>query len=205
MEVAPRSRLRRLHSISGVVPVGAFLAFHLYVNASASRGADAYNALARRLQGLPLAVLLEIFVIALPIFFHGIYGLFVTATEPPEAGRPGHARWTLSIFQRVTGILLFAFILFHLWTARLVQVRDHESLDLFRLMQAVLSSPWMHAAYVAGLLGATAHLSVGLFTFTDAWGLARGPRSRIAVAVAAAGVFVLLSWLGLRCLSAFRL
>ena len=205
MEVARRSLFRRLHSISGVVPVGAFLGFHLYVNASASQSADAYNAMARRLQGLPLVVLLEVFVIALPIFFHGIYGLFVTATEPPGAGRPGRARRTLAIFQRATGVLLFGFILFHLWTARLVQVRDHESLDLFRLMQAVLSSPWMHAAYVAGLLGATAHLSVGLFTFTDAWGLARGLRSRRLVAVVAVVVFAILSGLGLRCLAAFRL
>ena len=205
MEAARRSRLRRLHSISGVVPVGAFLAFHLYVNAQASRGADAYNAMAVRLQALPLAVLLEIFVIALPIFFHGIYGLFVTATEPPGDELPGRTRRALSIFQRATGVLLFGFILFHLWTARLVQVRDHESLDLFRLMQAVLSNPWTHAAYVAGLLGSTAHLSVGLFTFSDAWGLARSPRARVVVAVAAAFVFAVLTGFGLRSIAAFRL
>ena len=127
-----------------------FLAFHLFVNAQAARGADAYNAMAAKLQALPLAVALEILVIALPIFFHGIYGLFVTATEAPGEGRPGRGRRALSVFQRATGVLLFAFVLFHLWTARLVQVRDHESLDLFRLMQAVLSSPWMRAVYVAG-------------------------------------------------------
>jgi succinate dehydrogenase / fumarate reductase cytochrome b subunit len=205
MEVARHSLFRRLHSITGVVPVGAFLGFHLYVNASASRGADVYNAMARRLQGLPLVVLLEVLVVVLPIFFHGIYGLFLTATEPPGAGRPGRDRRTLAIFQRVTGVLLFGFILLHLWTARLVQVRDHESVDLFRLMQAVLSSPWMHAAYVAGLLGATAHLSVGIFTFTDAWGLARSPRSRRLVAAVAVVVFAILSSLGLRSLASFRL
>jgi succinate dehydrogenase / fumarate reductase cytochrome b subunit len=205
LEAARRSRLRRLHSIAGIVPVGAFLAFHLFVNAQAARGADAYNAIAARLQALPLAVGLEIFVIALPIFFHGIYGLFVTATEPPGDGRPGRGRRALSIFQRVTGVLLFGFILFHLWTARLVQVHDHQSLDLFRLMQAVLSSQWMHAAYVAGLLGATAHLSAGLFTFADAWSLARGRGARIAVAVTAALVFIALTGLGLRSIAAFRL
>lgn len=205
MEVSRHSLFRRLHSISGVVPVGAFLGFHLYVNASASQGADAYNAMARRLQGLPLAVLLELFVIALPIFFHGIYGLFLAATEPPAAGSPGRTRQLLAIFQRVTGGLLFGFILFHLWTARLVQLRDHASLDLFRMMQAVLSSPWMHAAYVVGLLGATAHLSVGLFTFADCWGLARGRRARITVAVTVASVFAILSSLGLHSIAAFRL
>lgn len=205
MEAARRSRLRRLHSISGVVPVGGFVAFHLYLNAQAARGADAYNAMAARLQALPLAVALEIFVIALPIFFHGVYGLFVTATARPGDGRPGGGRRALSIFQRATGILLFGFVLLHLWTARLVQVRDHESLDLFRLMQAVLASPWLHAGYVAGLLGATAHLSVGLFTFADAWGLLRGRGVRIAIAAAAALVFAVLTGLGLSSLAAFRL
>ncbi len=203
MEAARRSRLRRLHSIAGIVPVGAFLAFHLFVNAQAARGADAYNAMAARLQALPLAVVLEVFVIALPIFFHGISGLYVTATEPLEDG--GRGRRLLSLFQRTTGILLFGFVLFHLWTARLVQVHDHQSLDLFRLMQAVLSSPWMHAAYVAGLLGATAHLSAGLYTFADAWGLVPGPRGRALVALAAAASFAVLTGLGLRALAAFRL
>jgi succinate dehydrogenase / fumarate reductase cytochrome b subunit len=204
VEAARRSRLRRLHSISGVVPVGAFLAFHLFVNAQAARGADAYDAMAERLQALPLAVVLEVFVIALPIFFHGIYGLFVTATEPPADGRPGRQRRMVSLFQRATGVLLFGFILFHLWTARLVQVHDHRSLDLFRLMQTVLSSPWMHAAYVAGLVGATAHLSAGLYTFAEAWGLAPGPRSRALVALAAAASFAALTGFGLRSLAAFR-
>ena len=205
MEAARRSRLRRLHSIAGVVPVGGFLAFHLFVNAQAARGADAYNAMAAKLQALPLAVGLEIFVIAVPIFFHGIYGLFVTATEPPGHGRPGRGRRALAIFQRATGVLLFAFVLFHLWTARLVQVRGHESLDLFRLMQAVLSSPWMHAVYVAGLIGATAHLSAGLYTFADAWGLARRRGVRIGVAAAATLIFAVLMGLGLASLAAFRL
>ena len=205
MGAARRSRLRRLHSVAGIVPVGGFLAFHLFVNAQAARGADAYNAMAAKLQALPLAVALEIFVIALPIFFHGIYGLFVTATEAPGDGRPDRGRRAVSLFQRATGVLLFAFVLFHLWTARLVQVRDHESLDLFRLMQTVLSSPWMHAAYVAGLIGATAHLSVGLYTFADAWGLARRRAARIGVATAAALVFAALAGLGLTSLDAFRL
>ena len=205
MEAARRSRLRRLHSIAGIVPVGGFLAFHLFVNAQAARGADAYNAMSAKLQALPLTVALEILVIALPIFFHGISGLFVTATEPPAEGRPGRGRRALSIFQRATGVLLFAFVLFHLWTARLVQVRDHESLDLFRLMQAVLSSRWMHATYVAGLIGATAHLSVGLYTFADAWGLARRRAVRFGVAASAALVFAVLTGLGLASLAAFRL
>ena len=34
---------RRLHSLSGIIPVGAFLLFHIFENLSALRGPEAYN------------------------------------------------------------------------------------------------------------------------------------------------------------------
>ncbi len=205
MAEAPRTLARRLHSVSGIVPVGVFLALHLYTNTAARRGADAYNALARRLQEVPLLLAVEVFLIAAPLFFHGIYGLVLIAGEPPAAGRPASPRRALSVAQRTTGIVLFGFVLLHLWTARLVQIRDHESLDLFRLMQAVLANPWWRAAYFGGVLAATFHLSAGLWTFAETWGIAATPRARRLAAVASAAAFVALSAMGLASLSAFRL
>ena len=198
------SLARRLHSIFGVIPVGAFLIFHLATNAMALRGADAYNAMTRRLQGLPLVLIVEILVIAVPLFFHGIYGLFRIASDIPVSDR-SPARRALTLIQQVTGVALFAFVLFHLWTARLVQIHDHESLDLFRLMQASLANPWIRAAYVLGILSATFHLSAGLFTFAETWGLLSTPRLRRAAGYASAALFLGLSVLGLSTLSAFRL
>ncbi|HEV7519389.1 MAG TPA: succinate dehydrogenase, partial [Thermoanaerobaculia bacterium] len=74
---------RRLHSLSGIVPIGGFLAFHLFENYQATRGADAYNEMTRKLQTLPFAVAAEILIIAVPLIFHGVYGLFVTGTASP--------------------------------------------------------------------------------------------------------------------------
>lgn len=199
---ATRSRSRRLHSLTGVVPVGVFLVFHLGTNAWALRGAEAYNAMARRLQGLPFVVAVEILLIAAPLVFHGIYGLFlISSDEPAYAGR----RRLLSRAQRVTGVVLFGFVLFHLWTSRLVQIHDHESLDLFRLMQSALASPWIRALYGAGILSAAFHLSAGLWTFADTWGIATTPRARRAAAAGSAVLFMGLSTLGLATLAAFRL
>jgi len=205
MEDARRSWPRRLHAISGIVPVGAFLAFHLYTNTAAAGGAEAYNAAARRLQQFPLAAFIEIALIAAPIFFHAVYGLYIAATEAPGAPRPTPGRRAISIGQRVTGVIVFAFILFHLWTSRLVQIREHESLDLFRLMQAALASPWIRGFYVVGILCATAHVSAGLWSYSQTWGRAESPRARGTVAVVAAAVFLLLTVMGLRSLEAFRL
>src|SRR5580693_4909937 len=105
--------LRRLHSLSGIVPIGGFLAFHLYENYHAMLGAEAYNEMTRTLQRLPLAVAAEIFIIAVPILFHGIYGLFVTATSKPNVYLNSHVRNWMYFLQRVTGVIVFAFILFH--------------------------------------------------------------------------------------------
>ena len=200
-----RSWFRRLHSISGVVPLAAFVAFHLYVNSWAAQGAEAYNAAVRRLQQLPLLGLVEIACLLLPLAFHGVAGLFVIATVPVAAEHPTRGGRALAGLQRVTGVLLFGFILFHLWTARLVQLEDHESLDLFRLMQSALASPWIRALYVGGILAATSHLGAGLYAFARTWNLARTPRARAAVAIFAAAAFVALSILGIRAIAAFDL
>ncbi len=197
--------LRRLHSLSGIVPLGGFLAFHLYENYAATEGADAYNAMTRRLQTIPFAVAMEIAVIAVPLFFHGIYGLFITGTAKPNVFSNPHVRNAMYFLQRATGIVLFAFILFHYWTTRLVQLQDHESLDLFRQVQAAVGNPWIYAFYLAGILSATFHLSNGLWSFAIVWGLTVGPRAQRRMMYVSVLVFVALSVLGVRSIRAFRL
>jgi len=181
--------------------------FHLAVNASAMRGAEAYDRTVHRLQQLPLVVALEFAFVLAPMAYHALFGLFLAATRP--AGDPGSppARRRLAIFQRVTGIPLFAYVLFHLWTTRLVQVaqHDHESVDLFHWMQALYATPWIRAAYILGLLCATAHFSVGLRLSAEDWGLARTPAAKMVAGAVSAAVFVSLAVLGLRSLAAFRL
>lgn len=197
--------LRRLHSLSGVVPIGGYLAFHLYENYQATRGAEAYNAMVRTLQEMPFALALEIGVIALPLFFHGVYGLFVTGTARPNVVSSKYARNWMYFLQRVTGIILFAFVIFHLWTTRFVSLRDHESLDLFRLMQSSVENPWVYAFYVLGILSATFHLANGIWSFSIVWGLTVGPRAQRRMMWISAAVFVLLSFIGIRSIQAFRI
>jgi succinate dehydrogenase / fumarate reductase cytochrome b subunit len=197
--------LRRLHSLSGIVPVGGFLAFHLYENYTATKGADAYNRMTRTLQELPFAVPMEILIIAVPLFFHGIYGLFITSTAKPNVISNAYVRNGMYFFQRVTGVIVFAFILFHLWTTRLVQLLDHESLDLFRQVQSAVANPWIYAFYLAGILSATFHLANGIWSFSIVWGLTIGPKAQRRMMYVSAIVFVVLSFIGVRSISAFRI
>lgn len=197
--------IRRLHSLSGIVPIGGFLAFHLYENYQATRGAQAYNEMTHKLQTLPFAVAMEILVIAVPLLFHGIYGLFITGTAKPNVISNTYVRNVMYFLQRATGVIVFAFILFHYWTTRLVQIRDHESLDLFRQVQAAVGNPWIYAFYVAGILSATFHLANGIWSFSIVWGLSVGPRAQQRMMYISIAVFVALSFIGVRSISAFRL
>jgi succinate dehydrogenase / fumarate reductase cytochrome b subunit len=197
--------LRRLHSLSGIVPIGGFLAFHLYENYTATKGADAYNRMTRTLQELPFAVAMEVLIIAVPLFFHGIYGLFITSTAKPNVISNPYVRNAMYLFQRVTGVIVFAFILFHLWTTRLVQLQEHESLDLFRQVQSAVANPWIYAFYLAGILSATFHLANGIWSFSIVWGLTIGPKAQRRMLYVSAAVFLVLSYIGVWGIQAFRL
>jgi len=196
--------LRRLHSLSGIVPIGGFLAFHLYENYAATQGAEAYNEAARKLQQLPFAVAIEIFVIALPLVFHGVYGLFLTSTARPNVLSNRYARNLMYFLQRLTGVVVFAFLLFHYWTTRLVQFHDHESLNLFNQVQAAVGNPWIYAFYVLGILSATFHLSNGLWSFAIVWGITVSPSAQRRMAYVSLVIFLLLSTIGVRSIAAFR-
>jgi succinate dehydrogenase cytochrome b subunit len=159
----------------------------------------------RHLQEMPFAVAAEIVIIAIPLLFHGIYGLFITSTAKPNVIRNPYFRNGMYFLQRATGVIVFAFILFHYWTTRLVQLHDHESLDLFRQVQAAVANPWIYAFYIAGILSATFHLANGIWSFSIVWGLTLGPKAQRRMMFVSAIVFVILSFIGVRSISAFRI
>ena len=69
--------LRRLHSLTGIIPVGAFLFEHILIsNATAISGPAAYARQVSFLASLPLVPLLELFGIWLPIDFHALFGFY---------------------------------------------------------------------------------------------------------------------------------
>ena len=68
---------RRLHSLTGIVPVGLFLLEHFLSNSEAINGVAAYNAQVKFLTGLPFRLGLEIFGIFIPLAFHALYGVYI--------------------------------------------------------------------------------------------------------------------------------
>ena len=66
---------RKLHSLLGIIPIGAFLLEHLLSNFEALKGPLAYGEQVKFLNSLPLVRVLEWVFIFLPILYHALYGV----------------------------------------------------------------------------------------------------------------------------------
>jgi succinate dehydrogenase / fumarate reductase cytochrome b subunit len=194
----PHFLLRRLHSLLGLLPVGAFLIFHLWENSQSRLGAAHYNGeVVAALQGMNYLPLLELVLIALPLLFHAGYGLVIVTQMRAEPIRYRFARNWLYWLQRASGICILLFLLLHVGMTRIegiwrVSVRE----DLFGHMQHVLSQPWLFAVYLIGLLLSVFHLVNGLSTMGIVWGLTTSARAQRWFGFACTGFGLLLAAIG---------
>jgi len=198
--------LRRLHSLAGVVPIGAFLLAHLYTNAYSWRP-KAFNAHVKDLNELPGILLIEWFTVILPIAFHGILGLFMTSRMEFNQPRYGNFRNWMYVLQRVTGAIVFLFILFHLVQFRFGMAERFKDTELPRYapwdaIHDVLRGVWV-PVYVLGIVCTSFHFANGLWSFAVTWGLARGERTQRTLTAITLSIFVALSAFGLYALGGF--
>ena len=195
---------RRLHSLSGVIPIGAFLLEHLFSNSFSARGPEAYNEMVHTLSTLPYVLWLEIFVIFLPILFHAVYGTWIAFQARYNTVSYPYGRNWMFLLQRVTGVFLFIYIGLHVWETRL-QVYFDESLKLrfFEHMQDLLSNPAYFAFYVAGVVSAAFHFANGLWTFGIVWGITEGRNAQRVASYACAGLGAVVAGMGIWSLLGF--
>ncbi|MCS6884716.1 MAG: succinate dehydrogenase cytochrome b558 subunit [Acidobacteriota bacterium] len=174
--------LRRLHSLTGVVPVGVFLIVHLYTNFAVVKGADNFNKAVQNLRVTlpgPLLPMAEILLIGLPILFHALLGIYIAHTMRSNVTSYSYARNWLYFFQRVAGVVLFFFIAAHVATMRFglfghLSV-DHHVYDPvntpYTIVRDALQNPFVLAFYIIGILASAYHLSYGLWSFAIHWGI----------------------------------
>jgi len=198
--------LRRLHSLSGIVPVGAFLFEHILIsNATAISGPAAYARQVRFLASLPLVPALELFGIWLPILFHALYGFYIWYRgEANISDYPWAGNWMYTA-QRWTGGIAFVYILWHTYTMRFSGTDLHLYPGAsFGKVQAEVFHPWLLAFYAVGLICASWHFAYGIWLFAAKWGITSGERARRWFLVLCLVFFVLLSGVGLASLTTFR-
>ncbi|MGM9927815.1 MAG: succinate dehydrogenase cytochrome b558 subunit [Bacillus sp. (in: firmicutes)] len=193
---------RKLHSLLGVIPVGLFLTQHLIVNSFAKRGAESFEAAAHFMEALPARIFLEIFVIALPLLFHAIYGVYIAFTAKNNVNRFGTFRNWMFVLQRFTGIVTFVFVVWHVWETRLQVALGNDTVD-FNMMADILSNPWMMAFYIVGVVSAIFHFANGLWTFCISWGITVSAKSQRINTYVTMAIFLILSYVGVTALLAF--
>ena len=198
--------LRRLHSLTGIIPVGAFLFEHILIsNAAAIGGPTAYAHQVRFLASLPLVLALELFGIWLPILFHALYGFYIWyGGQTNVADYPWAGNWMYSA-QRWTGGIAFAYILWHTWTMRFTGIDLHVHAGAsFGKVQEELFNPFLFAFYAVGLVCASWHFAYGIWLFAAKWGIVSGEQARRRFLAACLVFFLLMSIVGLASLYTFR-
>jgi succinate dehydrogenase / fumarate reductase cytochrome b subunit len=198
--------LRRLHSLSGIIPVGAFLLEHILIsNTAAIGGPGAYARQVRFLASLPLVPVLELFGIWLPILFHALFGFYIWYRGEVNVGEyPWTGNWMYTA-QRWTGGIAFAYILWHTWTMRFTGVDLHEypGASFGKVQSEVFQTP-MFLFYVVGLIAASWHFAYGIWLFCAKWGIVSGEKARKRFLVACLAFFFVLTGAGLASLTSFR-
>ena|SRR3990167_1810581 len=196
--------LRRLHSVSGIVPVGAFLLIHLYKNSHALLGEEAYNKMVEGIHSLPLLLSMEILGIWLPILYHGIYGIvLVFGAKSNVTKYPQYFNNWMYTLQRWSGMVAFAFIIWHFWGTWMQSYLYGAKVE-FSMMSDIANSPWQLTLYIIGIGAAVYHLANGVWTFGITWGVLVGPRSQRVVHVISLLAGLVLFLISVKVLFAFR-
>ena len=193
---------RRLHSLLGVIPIGLFVVQHLIVNHFAVYGEESFNKAAGFMASLPFVLLLETFVIYIPILFHAVLGVYIVFVTKNNIKKYGYFRNWMFKLQRITGIITLIFIVWHVWQTR-IQVALGTAEVNYSLMEGILTNPFFFWFYIAGVLSTTFHLANGLWSFCVSWGITQSPRSQKIVTYATIFVFFAVSYLGVRSLIKF--
>ena len=203
--------LRKLHQITGIVPLGIFFFVHMFTNSKAMNGAANFDKAVKEIHDIPYLLLIEIFGIFVPLLFHSIYGVLISSEAKPNVLSYGYARNWFYLLQRVTGMFLFVFILFHLLNLRfglipgLTEVAVAGNADkAYAIVASDFQKTWVLIVYILGIIATSWHLAYGFFLFSVDWGLVMGEKAQKMTIAACVALAALLSVVGINAAFAFR-
>jgi succinate dehydrogenase / fumarate reductase cytochrome b subunit len=195
---------RKLHSLLGIVPIGAFLIEHLLSNFEALKGPVAYGEQVRFLNSLPLVRCLEWTFIFLPILYHAFYGLYIWVRGKSNLVYYPYAGNWLYGAQRCTGLIAFFYIGYHVATQRFLGVSLPENpAYAFTKVHNELQNPIVLAVYAIAMVAVCWHFAYGVWLFAAKWGITPGVTARKRFGYVCLALGVGLAVLGLVSLAAF--
>jgi len=194
--------LKRLHSLTGVVPLTAFVIIYFALNSFALASPAAFDKLIVSLHGFPLVAIIEIVFIALPLLLHVMMGLVIIFRSSTNVVSYSYYRNWMYFLQRVSGIVAFIYIAFHVWSMRIAPALSSGHLT-YAQVQAHLAPLWAKVFYVIGITAILFHLANGLVLALMNWGIAVTRRSQFAATIASWILMIALWVWGMRILFEF--
>ena len=172
---APRANpvLRRLFSLTGVVPLNAFLVLHLFDMWRATQSRSAFESSLLR---APWPLALELVVLWLPLAFHAAYGVRLLLRGDSLELATTNPRDPRRILLRGAAWLTLAFLVWHLVAFRLrLALGTLAPNAVYDELCASLSStiawgiPLVAIGYVLGLAATLFHTTRGLLRMSRDW------------------------------------
>lgn len=185
--------IRRLHSLSGLIPVGAYMTVHLLVNASILNGPGSFQTNVNQIHSLGMVLpVVEWGFIFLPLLFHMLVGIWIIRTGKSNTDQyrfVSNWRYTL---QRWSGVIATVFILLHVFHLHgwfhfdswLKNVAEPLGMAKFRPYNAAstlalaMSGFMWPPFYVIGVLCCVFHLANGIWTMGITWGVWLSPAAQ---------------------------
>jgi succinate dehydrogenase / fumarate reductase, cytochrome b subunit len=211
--------IRRLHSLSGLVPVGAYMVVHLLTNATVVNGPGAFQDNVYKIHSLGnLLPLVEWTFIFIPILFHAIVGVWIMAGMDPNTASYPYAANRRYTWQRITGMIAFAFIgwhVFHMhgwfhnqaWLSNFALPYGGAQFKPFNAASSAglaLQNGIVFILYALGMLACVFHLANGIWTMGITWGVWTSPAAQARAFKVCAVFGVLLAAVGLGALGGMR-
>lgn len=202
--------MRKLHQLTGIVPLGAFFAVHMFTNAKALGGEKVFNDAVKDIHHIPFLLFVEIFGIFLPLLFHSVYGILISGEARNNVLNYAYGRNWLYVLQRASGIFLFFFIFFHVLNLRFGLVPGLNQIPVagnadraFAIVAGEMQITWVLVLYILGVVATAWHLAYGIFLFAVDWGLVIGEKAQALVLKGCVAVALLLSVVGINAAFAF--
>lgn len=211
--------LRRLHSLSGILPVGLFVIAHLFTNAqmiwgqsAGPEGESMFQHEVDFIHSIPALLFIEIALWS-SIGFHAVLGFYYTFTGKSNVKHYKYKdNWRYTL-QRITGILALVFIFLHIATLRwrwdifgwftpfyahggMVEgemIGEDVPMSIPYTAYALQVSWLVVAFYFVGVMSVVYHWSNGLWTAAISWGITVSEAAMQRWGYACFGLFIALT------------
>ncbi|MFK7788366.1 MAG: hypothetical protein AB8C95_02590 [Phycisphaeraceae bacterium] len=211
--------LRRLHSLSGILPVGLFVIMHLFTNAQLmwgqEPGPEGYSTFQHEvdfIHSMPALLFIEIALWS-SIGFHAVLGFWYTFTGKQNVQHYAYKdNWRYTL-QRITGILALIFIFLHIATLRWrwdifgwftpfwahggvvdgKKFGEDVPMSIPYTAYALQVSWLVVAFYLVGVMSVVYHWANGLWTAAISWGITTSEAAMKRWGYACFGLFLALT------------